>query len=117
MNIPDFTNGLFETLGGLFIWLNVYRTYQAKVVKGVSIITTIFMSAWGYWNLYYYPHLNQWLSFAGGIMIVLGNTAWLYSMIYYWPRDKERTCCGCDIRFVGRDGYCGDCRAERDEWA
>src|SRR6185436_15953847 len=24
----------------------------------------------GFWNLFYYPHLDQWLSFAGGVLIV-----------------------------------------------
>lgn len=86
MQLPDLINGLFEGLGGLMIWLNVYRTYQAKVVKGVSILSTIFFTSWGYYNLYYYPHLNQWLSFIGGCSIVLGNTAWVISMIIYWPK-------------------------------
>ena len=43
-----------------------------------------FFAAWGYWNLYYYyPSLDQWWSFWGGVGVVTMNTIWLGQLIYY----------------------------------
>lgn len=86
MSIPDIINGTFELAGGLFIWMNVVQVWKDKIVRGVHWLPTAFFTTWGVWNLYYYPHLNQWVSFAGGICIVLGNLAWVLSMIKFWPK-------------------------------
>jgi hypothetical protein len=40
----------------------------------------------GFWNLFYYPHLDQWLSFAGGVLIVLANTVWIAMAVHYGSR-------------------------------
>lgn len=80
---PDLFNGLFELFGGAFILNHCRALYRDKKVKGVSLLSTCFFTAWGVWNLYYYPHLDQWLSFAGGVAIVLSNALWITLMIYY----------------------------------
>ena len=77
MHIADVTNGLFEALGGMLVWLNVRRILIDKQVKGTDGYVVIFFSAWGWWNLYYYPSLNQWLSTAGAVLMALANTTWL----------------------------------------
>jgi len=79
----DATNGLFELIGAIAIFGHVLRLWKDKAVAGVSITATIFFASWGFWNLYYYPHLEQWLSFTGGVAIVLGNCVWIAGMIYY----------------------------------
>jgi len=84
---PDIFNGLFEFIGGCFLCLNLKNLYRDKEVKGVSWLPVVFMSSWGVWNLYYYPSLNQWWSFWGGLWIVSVNTIWL-GMIYYYYRQK-----------------------------
>ena len=81
--LPDIINGLFESLAGIFILNNCWRVFKDKMVRGVSIISTSFFTAWGFWNLYYYPHLNQWVSFFGGILIVFANLLWVTLMIKY----------------------------------
>ena len=86
---PDHINGLFELVGGIFIWLNVRRIYIDKTLKGVSALPTIFFTSWGFWNLYYYPHLEQWFSFLGGVFIVIANCVWLYFVAYYWRKGKN----------------------------
>ena len=83
MTIPDLINGMFEACGSVCLWLNVRRIAQDKGYAGVYLPTTIFFSAWGFWNLYYYPHLGQWLSFAGGVSIVTANVAWAALMLKY----------------------------------
>jgi len=86
---PDVINGLFETCGGLFCLLNVYRTRRDKAVKGVSVLATAFFASWGWWNLYYYPSLGQWMSFVGGVFLVLVNTVWVSQLIYYSKGAKD----------------------------
>jgi len=81
--MADLTNGLFEFLGSIALWLNVKRLYRDKCYSGVTTLATGFFMSWGYWNLYYYPSLNQWWSFTGGLSIVIANTVWLLLMFYY----------------------------------
>jgi len=81
--IPDIFNGAFETLGGLFILNHCRAVVRDKAVKGVSILSTAFFSAWGLWNLYYYPHLEQWWSFSGGVVIVAANCLWVALLLRY----------------------------------
>lgn len=88
MTLPDLINGLFESAGGLFILLSVLKLHRAKVVRGVSAIHVGFFSAWGYWNLFYYPHLDQWFSFAGGAALVAVNTFWLAQVWYYLRKER-----------------------------
>ena len=79
----DLINGTFELLGGLALWQNVRRIRQDRKLAGVDWKVTGFFTAWGFWNLFYYPSLHQWLSFAGGINIVIANAMWLgYALRY-----------------------------------
>lgn len=80
---PDIINGLFEFFGAVVIMLNVRALYRDKVVKGVHWGVTGFFAAWGLWNLFYYPSLDQWFSFAGGCAIVTVNLIWLGQVWYY----------------------------------
>ena len=81
--IPDLINGIFETVGGVTIFLNCWRLYKDKEVKGVIWQLTIFYTLWGFYNIYYYPHLDQWLSFVGGLFMVIGNALWIAQVIWY----------------------------------
>ena len=85
----DKINGRFELLGGLFIMLSCIKLYKDKKVRGVSPIAIGYFTAWGYWNIHYYPHLGQWVSFAGGLCVVLINTIWLGMMIYYIRKERN----------------------------
>lgn len=71
------------------LWRNVRQLYKDKQVRGISVLTTVFFTSWGVWNLYYYPHLDQWLSFAGGLVIVTANVAWVSQMFYYNRKEKR----------------------------
>ena len=85
---PDLINGLFEFFGSIMLWRNVMQLHRDKMTRGVHWAATGFFMAWGYWNLFYYPHLDQWWSFAGGISIVIANTTWLGQMFYYGRKEK-----------------------------
>lgn len=88
MSWPDAINGLFEMSGGFFLLKNVSQLYRDKCVRGVHWLPTLFFAVWGLWNLFYYPHLDQWLSFTGGLWIVAVNLVWFAQMIYYLGRPK-----------------------------
>lgn len=85
----DTINALFELGGGIFLFFNVLALYRDKKIHGVRILPTAFFTLWGYWNLYFYPSVNCWLSFVGGCLIVLMNTIWVGQMIYYRKKNKK----------------------------
>jgi hypothetical protein len=72
--IQNTINGSFELFGGLFVLLSVIKLLRDKKVKGVSWIHVTYFTFWGYWNIYYYPFLKQWISFIGGLSVVFVNT-------------------------------------------
>lgn len=84
----DKLNGIFELVGGLFIILSCIKLYKDKKVRGVSYIHISYFTLWGYWNIHYYPHLGQWMSFAGSLAMTLVNTIWL-GMIFYYRRNEK----------------------------
>jgi hypothetical protein len=69
----DIFNGIFEFGGALLTCLSIRRLLIDRAVAGVSWLPTAFFTAWGFWNLYYYPSLGQMFSFAGGAALVLAN--------------------------------------------
>lgn len=80
---PDLVNGLYELFGAPFVVLSIVNLAKAKRVHGVSWLHVGFFTSWGFWNLFYYPHLGQWFSFCGGVAIVIANSIWLAQLIYY----------------------------------
>lgn len=85
----DGINGLFGSAGCFFVFLHVLRLLKDKKVRGVSIIGTVYFTLWGFWNCYYYPHLDQWISFIGGTSIALMNGTWVILILYYKRKEKH----------------------------
>lgn len=81
--LPDLANAAFEVGGGLIIILNIKRILRDKRVMGFDWRVMAFFTVWGYWNLFYYPHLDQWLSFFAGLGIVVTNTIYTVLLVYY----------------------------------
>lgn len=79
----DLINGLFETLGGLAIASSCLRLWREKRVQGIALTHMAFFTAWGFWNLYFYPAFGAWLSFYGGLGVVTVNAAYLGMLAYY----------------------------------
>ncbi|WP_321471060.1 hypothetical protein [uncultured Paludibaculum sp.] len=88
MTGPDLINGAFELWGGVFIFLNILQLLRDKQVKGIHWGSSLFFTSWGVWNLWYYPHLGQWASFAGGAVICGLNVVWLFLRIRYFMLAK-----------------------------
>lgn len=85
----DHINGAFEAFGALFTWRNALQLFRDREIKGVYWPITLFFALWGVWNLYYYPHLGQWLSFYAGCALVGGNLVWCGLAIFLWWRDRR----------------------------
>lgn len=83
MIIADFFNSLFELCGALFVFFSIRDTLKHKSATGISIITVTFFTIWGYWNLFYYPSLEQWLSATGAVLLALTNTVWFSLILYF----------------------------------
>lgn len=88
MITPDIINGLFELVGSVFVWINVHKIIQDKIVKGIYWPLSVFFAGWGIWNLYYYPFLEQWVSFGAGLLMATGNIAWV-GMAYYYMKVRK----------------------------
>lgn len=80
---PDVVNSLFEFLGGFFIFLSVLRLYKDKMVRGISVVHVTFFWLWGVWNVFYYPYLDQTMSFIGALMVLAMNSTWTGMLLYY----------------------------------
>jgi membrane protein YdbS with pleckstrin-like domain len=87
---PDTINGLYEFGGAFAIMLSVRHLRRTKRVRGVSFAHVAFFTSWGLWNLWFYPSLDQWFSFAGGLALVVVNAIWLLQILHY--NRKERSC-------------------------
>ena len=88
MELWDLGNAFFEGVGSILTWLNVRRLYLDKHVAGVDWRVTVFWTAWGVFNLFFYPALGLWWSFVGGISIVIANFTWVCMVLYYRQREK-----------------------------
>lgn len=88
-NIPDLTNALFELGGGLVQIFNILKLKKDKIVRGLYWPTVLFFSCWGVWNMFYYNHLQQSLSWYAGILLASTNGIWLIMMLYYIRKEKN----------------------------
>jgi len=85
---PDAVNALFEVLGALFVVGSIFKLSSDKMVRGVFWLQPTFFSFWGFWNLYFYPYLDQWVSFWAGLFMVTVNTTWLVMFFYYGRQER-----------------------------
>ncbi len=79
----DQINGAFEAGLAVMLFLNLRRLMKDREVKGFDYKVVVFTTAWGVWNLYYYPMLGQMFSFYAGIAVVAMNASWLALLLYY----------------------------------
>lgn len=83
MSWPDMVNASFEAGAGLAVLAHCAQLYQDKEARGLSIPAVLFFAGWGIWNMYYYPHLGQFWSLAGGIFVTLANAIYLTLLVAY----------------------------------
>lgn len=107
----DLINGAFELAGAALLLLNVRRLHQDKKLRGVHWGPSAFFTTWGLWNLAYYPALDQWFSFAGGVALVVVNLVWIGQVCYYMWRERAGWEWGPEGWLVRRW-----CPGGRDSW-
>lgn len=90
MQLPDLINAVFEFGIGLLAIGNIKAILRDKCVKGVFWPVQLWAMAWGYYNLFYYWHLDQYLSWTAGLTITATNTAWVILCLYYMKNDEQR---------------------------
>jgi len=83
MHLPDIINGTFECLAGVFQASNCWRLFKDKVVHGVNWQVTAFCVVWGCYNIYYYQHLGQTVSWYGGLVVLAANAVWVAAALHY----------------------------------
>lgn len=88
MSLPDLINGCFEAGGTLAVLASIQRLRRDREVKGVAWFMVAFFTTWGYWNTFYYSHLDQWFSWSAGIVLASVNTVYLWMLIHY-TRDPK----------------------------
>ena len=88
MEWPDVVNGTYELLGGLFVLNHCRAVLRDKTVAGVSIISVFCFTTWGFWNLFYYSHLNQWVSLIGGVFVTIANAVWTWLLLKYKKKQQ-----------------------------
>lgn len=80
---PDLINGVFEFGISIPLAKSVLMLRKDREVKGFYWPVIVWTSMWGLWNLFYYPHLGQWASFWGGLIVVSVNLTWLAHVAWY----------------------------------
>lgn len=85
---PDMINASFEVTASAAVLNHCRVLLHDRQVSGVSTTSTGFFFAWGLWNLFYYPHIGQPLSFAAGIAVTVANCLWLVLLIAFSRRQS-----------------------------
>ncbi len=93
MTTHDLINAVFEGGGAIFLCLNVRRLLKDRSVKGVSLLTTSWWTAWGFWNVAFYSAVNTPASFWAGIAVVIVNAVWLALALHYARRERRLNAC------------------------
>lgn len=82
-NWTDIVNALFE-FGAIYaLWLHISTIRRDKQVHGVSVVATAFFSAWGYWNVFFYPFNSLLLSGVAGACVAIMNTWYVILLLKY----------------------------------
>jgi len=87
---PDLINGAFEFGGALALAVSVVKLLRDREVKGLSWASVAFFAVWGVWNLAYYPYLHQWVSLAGGSLLVAVNLLYVALLIRFTLKPDPR---------------------------
>ncbi len=85
----DMINAAFEFGGFLAVIPSIMAVLRDKRVHGVSILTPLFFTSWGLWNIIYYPHLDQIWSAWAAILLSVANTIYLALLFHFRERIED----------------------------
>jgi len=82
-SVMDMINAAFEFGGFLALVPSIMAIMRDKRVYGMSLLTPLFFTSWGWWNLFYYPSLDQvWSAVAAGLL-ASANSVYLALLFKY----------------------------------
>lgn len=87
VDLMDLANAGFELFGSLFVLNHARVLHKDKMVRGVSVLSSLFFLAWGTFNIFYYSHLNQPFSWYAGICMTITHVIYVSMLCFY--RRKE----------------------------
>ena len=73
---PDIVNALFELAAAGFVLNHCRVLRRDRVARGVSLLSTVFFTAWGAWNIVFYPAVGAFWSFVAGLAVLAANCLW-----------------------------------------
>jgi hypothetical protein len=83
MMTPDIINGVFEVCGSVAVWMNFWAILKDRGYAGTRIPMMLFFTSWGFWNLFFYSHLLQWVSLYASLLLTAGNCAVVGAMLWF----------------------------------
>lgn len=86
----DLGNAVFELGGAALCLLNIRQLLKDQMLRGVHWGPPLFWTLWGAWNVYFYAHLEQWLSWTAGVLLFGTNLVW-YSLFVWFTFLKPRS--------------------------
>jgi hypothetical protein len=72
------------------LFANCWRLFRDKEVRGVSIFAFGYFLTWRLWHLFYYPRIDQPLSFAGTVIPAVANASWVAMAIYFALKARKQ---------------------------
>lgn len=79
----DYINAAFEAAAGVFVLNHCRVLLRDRETRGVSIVSTAFFMVWGFWNVFYYPTLQQPFSAAAGVFVAVANAIYIGLMVHF----------------------------------
>ncbi|WP_167632472.1 hypothetical protein [Mariprofundus ferrooxydans] len=79
----DAINALFEFGVFLAVVPSILALLRDRQVRGMSLLTPLFFTSWGFWNIFYYPHLDQFWSAAAAVLLTITNSIYLVLLLKY----------------------------------
>jgi len=85
----DIINAMFELGGFMAIIPSILAVLRDKCWQGLSLMTPVFFTSWGFWNILYYPHLDQFWSACAAVLLTVSNSIYLALLFKYRTKSLE----------------------------
>lgn len=77
MTWQDIVNAVYEIGGTAATVVNIRTLLRDRIIRGMHWAATTFFFSWGVWNLYYYSHLDQFVSMLAASTLAVSNCVYL----------------------------------------
>lgn len=91
MITPDEINAVFECFALFVLIGNTRQLYKDKQVRGISWPPFALYAVWGFWNMFFYPFVGQWISMYVGLLVLIANMTNLGMILFYIRKERLET--------------------------